>query len=293
MADRQFKCTMCGASGELGCDHGKGAYQPLSYFVTEALKATPKKSNYTIAKELGCSEFTVRQIRNQLRDNIAVEAGAEDQLRDNIAVEAGTEGQVQQNIEPEKRLGRDNKWRRVTRRATHKPKTRAATPQEAVDAGFKPTGESRVILETGKVVGKFKATKLETEAAATQDSDALVAELKAEIAELKADNEQLRYELTQKPTIYDLRRTDAIANHTQRITTDIDTYNLFRRCLHPDSRSSVSDGMLHDAWLAFRNLEQLTYDKTKIAPPLPKDLNELLRQRYDVMTRKRTKSKAS
>jgi hypothetical protein len=98
-------------------------------------------------------------------------------------------------------------------------------------------------------------------------------------ADLLAEIEQLRYELTQRPTIYDLRRSDAIASHTQRITTDIDTYNLFRRCLHPDSRNSVSDEILHEAWLAFRNLEQLTYDKKKIPPPLPKDLGELLRHR--------------
>jgi hypothetical protein len=242
MTDRQIKCTVCGALGEVGCEHFvEGAYRPLAYFVTEALKEHPEKSDRMIAEELGVDHKTVGAARNQLGNYSPVA----------------------------KRVGRDGKARRQPRRLT---KTRRATPQEAEAAGFKPTGEARVVIDTGEVVGKVSAIKLEAEAAATADKDAI-------IAELKAENDQLRYELNQRPTIHDLRRSDAIANHTQRITTDIDTYNLFRRCLHPDSRNSVSDEMLHQAWLAFRNLEQLTYDKKKIPPPLPKDLGELLRQR--------------
>jgi hypothetical protein len=238
MTDRQIKCTVCGACGEVGCEHGPGAYRPLAYFVTKALEEHPEKSDRMIAEELGVDHKTVGAARKQLGSNSPVE----------------------------KRVGKDGKSRRQPQR------TRAATPQEAEAAGFKSTGESRVVLETGEVVGKFKATKLEAEAAATRDKDAI-------IAELKAENSQLRYELTQRPTIYDLRRLDAVATHEQRITTDIDTYNLFRRCLHPDSRNSVSDGMLHDAWLAFRNLEPLTYDKKKVPPPLPESLGDLLRRR--------------
>lgn len=113
----------------------------------------------------------------------------------------------------------------------------------------------------------------------TRDRDAIIAELKAEVA-------QLRYELTQRPTIDEMRRLDAADHRVQRIITDVDTYNLFRRCLHPDSRGSVSSEILHDAWLAFRNLEALTYDQTKLPPPLPRDLNELLARRYNNMARK-------
>jgi hypothetical protein len=97
--------------------------------------------------------------------------------------------------------------------------------------------------------------------------------------ELEAEVARLTYELAQRPAMDDLRRLDAAARHVQRITTDIETYNLLRRCLHPDSRNSVSDEVLHKAWLAFRDLEALTYDKSKIPPPLPADLNELWRMK--------------
>ena len=160
MGDRDIKCTICGAVGALGCDHGEGAYRPLSYFVTEALKATPEKSNRALASELGCDEKNIRLARNQLRNNSAVE----------------------------KRVGLDGKARRMPIRVT-----RRATAEEAQAAGFKPTGEARVLLDSGETISKFEATKIENVAAATRAQDAI-------IAELKAENEQLRYELTQRPT---------------------------------------------------------------------------------------------
>lgn len=246
MGDRGIKCTICGAVGELGCDHGEGAYRPLSYFVTEALKKTPERSDRAIAEEIGVSNSTVSVARKQLCDHRTVE----------------------------KRVGLDGKMRRMPTRVT-----RRATAQEAEAAGFKPTGEARVLLDTGKTVSKFEATRIESVTAATRAQEAI-------IAELKAENEQLRYELTQRPTIDEVRRLDAADHRAQRIVTDIDTYNLFRRCLHPDSRGSVSAEVLHEAWLAFRNLEAMTYDEKKLPPPLPRDLSELLARRYNAMKRK-------
>jgi hypothetical protein len=245
MSDRDVKCTICGAVGELGCDHGEGAYRPLSYFVTEAVKKTPKKSDRAHAKDLGVHHSTVNEARKQLSDYPTVE----------------------------KRVGLDGKARRMPRL------TRRATATEAEAAGFKATGEARVLLDTGKTVSKFEATRIEEVTAATRAQDAI-------IAELKAENEQLRYELTQRPTIDEVRRLDASDRRAQRIVTDTATYNLLRRCLHPDSRGSVSAEILHEAWLAFRNLEPLVHDKSKLPPPLPRDLNELLARRYNKMNRK-------
>jgi hypothetical protein len=111
--------------------------------------------------------------------------------------------------------------------------------------------------------------------------DAIIAGLKAENEELKAIVSQLQTEWNRMPTADDVRRSDAIIYREQRIVTDVATYNLLRRCLHPDSRSSVSAGIMHQAWLAFHNLKALTYDN-KVPPPRPpRDFNELWMRRYN------------
>ena len=133
-----------------------------------------------------------------------------------------------------------------------------------MSAGLKPKGEGRVRIDTGEVVTKTTGIKLEAATEATRDQIAI-------IIELRADNEKMREELTQRPSMDDLRRMDARSYHVQRIVTDTDTYNLFRRCLHPDSRNSVTSELLHAAWLAFRNLEAVTWDKKTAPPPLPRD----------------------
>ena len=158
--------------------------------------------------------------------------------------------------------------------------TRRAKPDELVAAGLKPTGEGRVRLDTGEVISKLAATKLETATATEQERTSVIVELQAEI-------EELRKELTQRPSMDDLRRMDARSHHTYRIVADVDTYNLFLRCLHPDSRNSVTDELLHKAWLAFRNLEPITWDKKTAPPPLPTTLHELLVRRYNAMPKKR------
>ena len=117
-----------------------------------------------------------------------------------------------------------------------------------------------------------------------------VLELEAELVELRAEIARLRAELVMRPSMDDLRRMDAVASNTQRITTDIDTYNLFRRCLHPDSRNSASDEILHKAWLAFRNLEPRTWDKATAPPPLPANLSELFRMK-EAATKKRKEAR--
>jgi hypothetical protein len=109
----------------------------------------------------------------------------------------------------------------------------------------------------------------------------------AEIVKLKAEIESLRIELMGRPTIDAVRRMDATAHHTQRIMTDIVTYNLLRRCLHPDSRNSASDDILHKAWLGFSNLEQITYDKSKIPPPLPDSLSDLWRMKMEATEKRK------
>ena len=107
-----------------------------------------------------------------------------------------------------------------------------------------------------------------------------IAALEAEVTRWKADCEAIQKGQLM-PTMDEARRMDRYINHIQAITTDIDTYNLFRRCLHPDSRNSVSDDVLHKAWLAFRNLEPRTYDKSKLPPPLPNGLTELFRMKEE------------
>ena len=90
-------------------------------------------------------------------------------------------------------------------------------------------------------------------------AEARIVELECENAALRSENAELRA----KPDIdieairNDVRRLDAIGLHQHRITTDEDTWELFRRCLHPDSRKNLSDELAHKVWIAFQNLERI------------------------------------
>jgi hypothetical protein len=117
-----------------------------------------------------------------------------------------------------------------------------------------------------------------------------IALLKAEIAQLHEENARLKAEIASRPaqiTIEELRRMDAVGLHTQRITTDIETYGLFRRCLHPDSRHNASDQMLHKAWIAFQNLEAITWDKKTAPKPLPQTVDDWLRKGDEAKARRK------
>ena len=160
--------------------------------------------------------------------------------------------------EPVKRLGKDGKMYRAKRAGV----TRRAKPEEIGD--HSPKSERHIDTRTGENISRFEAIKRDG-----------AHELEAEVIELRATVAQLNFELSQRPSMDDLRRIDSVARHVQRITTDTATYNLLRRCLHPDSRNSVSDDLLREAWLAFGKLEPLTYDKDKLPPPLPASLDEL------------------
>jgi len=74
---------------------------------------------------------------------------------------------------------------------------------------FKPTGGARVVIETGEVVGRITAAKIDTAASAVRDKDAVICELEAEVREL-------RYELGLRPSMDDLRRIDSVARHVQK-----------------------------------------------------------------------------
>ena len=255
MGNQTIKCTMCGADGHVGCEHGLGAYRPLAYFVAKAIEEHPEKSDRAIAEEIGVSKSRVNELRNELSGNRTVDAA------------------------PEKRVGRDGKARKMPKRTI----TRKATSDELISAGLKPTGEGRVRLDTGEVVGKTAATRLET-----------IAETQRTFPDLQAENDalhekvaRLEHDLLHSPSFDDLRRMDACANHVQRIVTDIDTYHLIRRCLHPDGRANVSSELLHKAWAALHHMEIITWDKKTAPAPLPKTLNELLARRYNAMTRKK------
>lgn len=209
------------------------------------------------AEYISASAFAVRAIaRNPEKSNraLAEETG--------ISYETVRRARTDTNVSVEPRLGLDGKTRKMPRKIT-----RIATKEES-----SPKSERSIDLRTGENISKHEAIKREAIYEAARDLESEVIELRAEVA-------KLTFELAQRPAMDDLRRLDAVAHHIQRITTDIETHNLLRRCLHPDSRQSVSDEILHKAWLAFRNLEALTYDKSKIPPPLPADLNELWRMR--------------
>lgn len=234
------RCSICGAHGELGCEHGASLYVSKSEYAAIAVRRNPEKSNRALAEELGVSDMTVKRARDE----------------------------VQHNVAPEKRQGKDGKMYSAKSKVTRRAK--------AEELGAHSTGANRHIdTRTGENISDREATKRNA-----------TAELESEIIELRAEIRNLQYELSLRPSTDDVRRIDAVAHHTQRITTDIDTYNLFRRCLHPDSRNSVSDEILHKAWLAFRNLEPLTYDKSKIPPPLPADLSELFRMKEAAMKKR-------
>jgi hypothetical protein len=106
-----------------------------------------RKAEADRSEELGVDEKTIRRAGDQVRTKAA----------------------------PAPRLGKDGKRYRVPAR------TRRATPQEAEAAGFKPTGEARVVVATGNVVGKTAATKMETFDAGLEQGRA---EVRSEYAEL-------------------------------------------------------------------------------------------------------------
>lgn len=256
MSHSPIFCPVCDARAEAGCDCEAG-YISASAFAAKAIARNPGMSNVALAKMVGVDEGTIRKAR---KDRSHAWGGL-----------------TSDNSEVETRIGLDGKRRKMPKKVT-----RLATPEEA--SQFSPKAERRIDTRTGENISRTEAIKRETAHDITRDIESEVAELRAEVA-------RLTYELGQRPSMDDLRRIDAVDHHAQRITTDIDTHNLLRRCLHPDSRNSVSDEILHKAWLAFRNLEALTYDKSKIPPPLPKDLNELWRMREAAKeARKRSKT---
>lgn len=214
------------------------------------------------AEYISASAFAARAIaRNPGKSNrvLAEEIGVNPSTVDKARNE------LPENPATEKRQGQDGKMYPSKRKFI-----RRAKADEAV--GYSPKAERQIDERTGECISRVEAIKREAATKATRDLESEVIELRAEVTRLNA-------ELTMRPSMDDMRRMDAVANHTQRITTDIETYNLFRRCLHPDSRNSVSDDILHKAWLAFRNLEPHTYDKSKIPPPLPTGLDELFRMK--------------
>ena len=260
MSDRRIYCASCDAQGEAGCDCGAG-YISASAFAAKVLMRNPEKSNRALAAEFGLSNQTVMRARqNSAAPNGAAENAA---------------GSAAPNGAPEKRVGLDGKTYSMPKQ---RPAIRRATPEERGD--HSPTSDRHIDERTGENISRLEAIKRQTAFDARSD-------LEARIAELTAENAQLKYELNQRPAMDDLRRHDAVANHVQRITTDVDTYDLLRRCLHPDSRVSVSDEMLHKAWLAFRNMEPLTYDKSKLPPPLPSTLSDLFRMREEAKNKKK------
>jgi hypothetical protein len=179
------------------------------------------------------------------------------------------------NVSVEPRTGKDGRRRKMPRKVTRRA--------EAEEFGeHPPKAERHIDTRTGENISRTEAIKREA-----------CSDLQARAIELEGEVRELRYELGQRPSMDDLRRSDAISHHVQRITTDIDTYNLFRRCLHPDSRNSVSDEILHKAWLAFRNLEPLTYDKSKLPPPLPATVDELIRRRMGADEKRKAARKAT
>jgi hypothetical protein len=248
MSDRHIFCSKCGAQGEAGCDCG-AEYISASAFAAKALARNPEKSNRAIAAEIGVDDKTVAKARHA--------AGAD-------------------NSAPGKRQGQDGK---MYPSKSKSQVTRRAKPEEL--EGYSPKAKRHIDVRTGENISHHESAKREAVHAVTGD-------LESEVIELRATVKQLTFELSQRPAMDDLRRIDAVARHVQRITTDIDTYNLLRRCLHPDSRSNISDELLHKAWLAFSKLEPLTYDKSKIPPPLPKSLDDLWRMREEAtQTRKK------
>lgn len=221
------------------------------------------------AEYISASAFAARAIaRNPEKSNRAL---AEETGVSHHTIRRARSTGANETVEP--RLGLDGKRRKMPKKVT-----RPATKEEAA-----PTAYRRIDTRTGENISHCESIKREAAHDATRDLESEVIELRAEVA-------RLTYELGLRPAMDDLRRIDSVARHVQRITTDIETYNLLRRCLHPDSRNSVSDEILHKAWLAYRNLEALTYDKSKLPPPLPADLSELWRMRESAKeARKRSK----
>jgi len=212
------------------------------------------------AEYISASAFAIRAIaRNPEKSDMA--------LAEEIGISRDTVRRARgcANAQPEKRQGKDGKMYSAKRKVT-----RRATKEEAPQ--YSPSAHRHIDTRTGENISEHEALKRDIAHKTSIDLEGVIIELKAEVA-------HLTFELNQRPSMDDLRRIDAVDHHSQRITTDIETYNLFRRCLHPDSRNSVSDEILHKAWLAFRNLEALTYDKSKVPPPLPKTLDDLWRMK--------------
>ena len=209
---------------------------------------------------ISASAFAAKaSARNPGKSNRAI---AEEIGVSESTVRVGRKEQLRENNAVEHRTGKDGRRRKMPIRSV--PGSKA---------------KHKIDERTGDEITQYEGIKRKA-----------VLELEAELVELRAEIARLRAELVMRPSMDDLRRMDAVASNTQRITTDIDTYNLFRRCLHPDSRNSASDEILHKAWLAFRNLEPRTWDKATAPPPLPANLSELFRMK-EAATKKRKEAR--
>ena len=178
------------------------------------------------------------------------------------------------NETTETRVGKDGK----SYPAKRKSPLRIAKSEE------RPSGRSEnarlyVDERTGEVISHYEAAKRRGAEGATRD-------LQDEVAALRAEVERLRSEHSPSHSLDDLRRIDAVTRRVQRITTDTDTYKLLKRCLHPDSRNSVSDEMLHKAWQVFNAMEPVVYEASNLPPPLP-TLEEMIGRRMETIRRQR------
>lgn len=99
---QRMVCTDCGAEANACCDCGV-SYVPKSIRAVEAIKASPHKSNRSIAAETGVSLGTVNTARKA----------------------------VEQDCSPEERLGRDGKSYSVRQRVTEEPNLPAGMINEA------------------------------------------------------------------------------------------------------------------------------------------------------------------
>jgi hypothetical protein len=254
--------------------------------IAAVLKAQPEKSNRTIAEQAKADHKTVGAVRDRL-----VSTGEIPQL--------------------DKTVGADGKQRKQPA----KKKRRDVEDYIAADDGpaqaegtfpvhFGSCHGGRVVTERSTAKTKGKADSAADPAtlslSAQQKLEAATRRIRREL-ELEFDKrlQQRLQEALDDTVLPAYNETYAIYRELSEARKGLmtkATYNKIASCLHPDSRNSVTDEKLVDAFQIWRGLEIRLLDETQCPTPTfkwPKTYEELMALKQKVSAARRAKREAN
>jgi hypothetical protein len=265
MANDWFVCEACGA--ERGCDcHAKATRKSVRDAIVAALKKKPDATGASIAKQIGSTtNKTVEAVRSALVANKEIPNKPD-------------------RTEASGRKARGRKPGKST--SAPKPHYKEAAIVAALDQGLT---QAEIAKETGvgqrQVRHVVEREKVKRQAQANPNVDAATLSMTAQQrldAAIRQHKRELdiEYEVRMRAEIQKHLREVVLPSweekveHAERVLKSNrwgvfsrDEYRMILSCLHPDSRGSVSDKRLREAFEAFKAKERLLITENE-APDL-------------------------